>query len=70
VTVKSADGGLAEGLRFSLLSGERERASYLARQGAATFERIPPGDYQLAVTESSKSLGVIELTIKESHRER
>src|SRR5258706_11534903 len=70
VSVKAADGVLADGLRFSLLSGEREQASYLARQGTTTFDRIPPGEYQLAVTESGKPLGVIDLTIKEDSRER
>lgn len=70
VSATTADGALAEGLRVSLISGERERASYLARQGAATFDRIPPGDYRLAVTESGNLLGAVELTIKEERRER
>jgi hypothetical protein len=69
VHVKTAEGALADGLRFNLLSGGREHASYFARLGAATFERVPPGEYQLAVTESGKSLGAIELTIKEESRE-
>lgn len=61
---------LADGLRLSLLSGDREQASYLARQGTVIFDRIPPGEYQLAVSESGNSLGVIRLTIKEENRER
>ena len=47
VNVKSNAGSVADGLRLSLMSGEREQASYLARQGAAIFDRIPPGEYQL-----------------------
>lgn len=69
VSATTTDGALADGLRFSLLSGDREQASYLARQGAATFDRVPPGEYRLAVTESGKSLGAVELTIKEESRE-
>ena len=65
VNVKTSADALADGLRFSLLSGNREQASYLARQGSATFERIPPGEYELAVFESGHSLGAIRLTIKE-----
>jgi len=70
VKVTPIMGSGADGLRFSLMSGQREQASYLARQGAATFDRVPPGEYRLAVTESGKSLGAIELTIKEDSRER
>ena len=62
-------GSVADGLRFSLLSRGREQASYMARQGSAIFERIVPGDYQLAVAESGNCLGTIELTIKEGSRE-
>ena len=69
VSAVAANGALPEGLRFSLFSGQRERASYLARQGAATFDRIPPGEYRLAVTESGNLLGAVELTIKEDRRE-
>ncbi len=70
VNVKSNAGSVADGLRLSLMSGEREQASYLARQGAAIFDRIPPGEYQLVVSGSGDSLGVIQLSIKESGHER
>lgn len=69
IATPAAD-ALADGLRFSLLSGEREQASYLARQGTAIFDRIPPGRYQLAVAEAGSTLGIIELTIQEDSRER
>jgi hypothetical protein len=60
---------LADGLRFSLMSGGREQASYLARQGAATFDRVPPGEYELALSDSGTPLGGVQLTIKEDSRE-
>lgn len=69
VNVTPTAGAVAEGLRVSMLSGDREQASYLARQGKAIFERISPGDYLLAVTEAGNSLGTIELSIKEDGRE-
>jgi hypothetical protein len=65
VMVKPKNGSAAEGLRLSLVSGGREQASYLARQGAVTFDRIPPGDYRLKVSDSGRSVGSIRLTIKE-----
>ncbi len=55
----------ADGLRLSLFSGEREQASFLARQGSAIFERIAPGKYQLAVSAAGNALGTIGLTIQE-----
>ncbi len=70
VNVKSNAGSVADGLRLSLMSGEREQASYLARQGAAIFDRIPPGEYQLVVTGSGNAIGVIQLSIKENGHER
>ena len=69
VTPKAKD-GVADGLRLSLMSGEREQASYLARQGSAIFDRIPPGDYQLTMTAPGGFLGAIELSIKENGHER
>jgi hypothetical protein len=70
VRVKTKGGSVAEGIRLSLMSGGREQASYLARQGAAIFDRIPPGDYRLKVSESGHSMGSIRLTIKESRNGR
>jgi hypothetical protein len=70
VTVKPKQGMVAGGIRLSLLCGEREQASYLASQGTAIFERVPPGDYKLNVSDSGHSVGSIRLTIKENQDER
>ena len=70
VTVTPTAGSFADGLRISLLSGEREQASYLARHGTAVFDRIASGAYQLAVFDRGSSLGAISLKIKEDSRER
>ena len=69
VTVKPKDGSDADAIRMSLVSGGREQASYLARQGTAIFERIEPGNYRLEVFQSGHSAGSIRLTIKESCHE-
>jgi hypothetical protein len=69
VTVKPKDGSVADAIRMSLVSGGREQASYLARQGTAVFERIEPGAYRLEVFESGHFAGSIRLTIKESCHE-
>ena len=67
VTVRAGGALPADGIRLSLLAGDREQASYLARQGTAIFDRIPPGIYRLAVSEANLPLGSIRLTIKEGH---
>jgi Putative zinc-finger len=64
VNVRSNAGSVVEGIRLSLISGGREAASYLARQGTAIFDRIGPGDYLLEVSEAGHSVGTIGLTIK------
>jgi hypothetical protein len=70
VTVKPQDGLAADAIRLSLVSGDREQASYLTRQGVAVFEQILPGEYRLEVAESGHSVGSIRLIIKEGHHER
>ena len=70
VNVKPIGAAIAAGLRLSLMSGEREQASYLARQGSAIFDRIPPGEYRLAITGSGNAIGMIQLSIKENGHER
>jgi hypothetical protein len=67
VTVKTGAALATDGLRLSLSAGGREQASYLARQGMAIFDRVPPGDYRLAITEANALVGSIRLTIKEGH---
>jgi hypothetical protein len=69
VNVRSNAGSVADGIRVSLISGGREAASYLARQGTAIFDRIGPGDYLLEVSEAGHSIGTIRLTIKGGSRE-
>ena len=67
VTVKTGGALPADGIRLSLLAGGREQASYLARQGTAIFDRVPPGDYRLAISENNAPLGSVRLAIKEGH---
>jgi hypothetical protein len=62
--VSSADGKPAEGLRVSLLAGDREQASYLMRQGQAAFENVTKGNYNLFISRAGSSLGTITLGIE------
>jgi hypothetical protein len=58
------DTGLpAEGVRLSLNSDEREHASFLTRGGIVVFDRIAPGEYSIAVSESGTSIGRIKLSL-------
>lgn len=63
VRVKDAGGRAAEGIRLTLFSKGREQASYLTRQGEAVFDRIPQGEYNLAVSDSGTSVGTVRLRI-------
>lgn len=63
VKVKQQGGGPAEGIRVSLISHDREQASYLARQGEIVFDRIPQGEYNLAVFVSGSPAGTIRLKL-------
>lgn len=65
VVVKERDGKPAEGIRLSLVSGGREQASYLTRQGEAVFDRIPQGEYNLAISDSGSPVGTIRLRLVE-----
>lgn len=65
VKVKAKGGSVSDGIRLSLVFGGREQASYLARHGTAIFDRIPPGEYRLAVSQNGHSLGSVRLTIRE-----
>jgi len=69
VTVKPKGGSATDAIRMSLVSGDREQASYLARQGMAIFDRIPPGDYRLEISDSGHFVGSIRLRIKEGFHE-
>ena len=64
VTLFAADGKPAEGMRVSLIAGEREQASYLARQGRAVFDSITNGNYKLIISRGGASLGMITLSVE------
>jgi hypothetical protein len=64
VNVSGLEGTVAEGVRISLLSGGREQASYVTRQGEAVFDRIPQGEYNLALSEAGAPVGMIRLKME------
>jgi hypothetical protein len=59
--VTEESGQPAEGVRLTLTSGDREQASFLTRAGGVVFDRIRPGEYSIAVSESGIALGRIRL---------
>jgi hypothetical protein len=61
--VTEETGAPAEGVRLSLNSGEREQASFLTRGGIVVFDRIAPGEYSIAVSESGTHVGRIRLSL-------
>jgi len=61
--VKEQTGEPAEGVRLSLTSGDREQASFLTRAGIVVFDRIAPGEYGIAVSESGAVVGKIKLSL-------
>lgn len=61
--VREESGEPAEGVRLSLSSGEREQASFLTRDGLVVFDRISPGEYSIAVSESGNVVGKIRLNL-------
>ena len=61
--VRDDTGEPAEGVRLSLSSGEREQASFLTRHGVVVFDRITPGEYSIAVSESAGVVGRIRLSL-------
>lgn len=64
VNVSGLEGKAAEGVRVSLLAGGREQASYVTRQGEAVFDRIPQGEYNLALSEAGAPVGMIRLKME------
>ena len=60
VRVTGEAGKPAEGIRLSLISGGREQASYLTRLGEAVFDRIPQGEYNLAISHAGIPAGVVQ----------
>ncbi|MBI2986046.1 MAG: zf-HC2 domain-containing protein [Deltaproteobacteria bacterium] len=65
VSVTEEGRGVGESLRMSLFSGGRERASYLAREGKIAFDRIPRGEYNLAISDTGIPVGTIRLRLIE-----
>jgi hypothetical protein len=61
--VTEESGEPAEGVRLSLSSGDREHASFLTRAGIVVFDRIAPGEYSIAVSESGTPIGRIRLNL-------
>jgi hypothetical protein len=64
VSVVGQGGTPANNLRVSLLSGGREQASYLTKNGEAVFERIPQGAYDLQISDSNVLVGVVRLAME------
>ncbi len=65
VRVSGEEGKPTEGIRLTLLSGGREQASYLTRRGETVFDRIPLGEYNLAISDSGAPVGTIRLRLME-----
>ncbi len=63
--VKGEEGMGAEGVRLTLISSGREQASYLTRQGEAVFDRVPMGEYNLAISDSGTPVGTVRLQLTE-----
>jgi hypothetical protein len=61
--VTEEEGKPAEGIRLSLSSEGREQASFLTRDGKVLFDRITPGEYSIAVSESGTPVGRIKLSL-------
>lgn len=64
VRVTREDGKPADGVRLSLIAGNREQASYLTRQGQAVFDDIRRGEYSLTLSDLPGSGGTIRLKIE------
>jgi hypothetical protein len=64
VTVATPDGKAQDGIRLTLVAGDREQASYLTKGGQAVFERLSKGQYDLVISQAATSLGTIRLAIE------
>lgn len=61
--VTESDGKPVDGVRLSLIAGGREQASFLTRGGQVAFDRVPQGDYSLALSESGGPVGTVKLSL-------
>lgn len=59
----------ADGIRVSLLSGNREQASFVTRQGEVMFDQVPFGAYHVTVYEAGSPVGKIRLKVEGSRHE-
>jgi hypothetical protein len=64
ITLTSADGKPADGVRLSLMAGGREQASFLTRQGQAVFIGVSKGEYNLVISQAATTVGTINLQIE------
>jgi hypothetical protein len=63
IKLNEKQGKPAEDVRVILSTGKYELGSYLTRQGRAVFDEIPPGEYDLAVSDRHGSVETIRLKI-------
>jgi hypothetical protein len=61
--VTESGGKPVDGVRLSLIAGGREQASFLTRGGQVAFDRVPQGDYSLALSESGGPVGTVKLSL-------
>jgi hypothetical protein len=61
--VTEGDGKPVEGVRLSLITGGRDQASFLTRAGQVAFDRVPQGDYSLALSDSGGPVGTVKLSL-------
>jgi hypothetical protein len=61
--VAGENGAPADGVRLTLNSDGREQASFLTRAGVVVFDRISPGEYSIAISESDNFVGKIRLNL-------
>lgn len=54
----------ADGVRLSLLAGDRVQASFLTREGQAAFTGVPKGDYNLIISRSGTTVGTFSIKIE------
>jgi len=63
VDIRDASGVPADGMRVSLFSNDRERASYLTREGRVVFDRVTRGKYTVPIRDASTPVGTVRLDI-------
>ncbi len=68
VTVRLADvytKRKVEGIRITLMRGERELESLLTQGGKGTFEELQPGHYQILLSKGDEKIGIVAVTVAE-----